>query len=536
MTTPVVFVLCCNLLWISFHDDKSRVEGHEDAGNTTMLSLNISKQLPVSVAVLDEPEMVHSGKASEIPDSYLSKNSQSHQKNDRDRAGSQLLKENSRHAPLTRINENRVSVGKPLGHSGISVSKQDKSFSTPSAVVTSSSNKLHYVGNTTENPPLISERGDKHNFPEMGDGKQSTQVGVLKPTSNVMLTGPKMGSRLESNTETQKLEHSKSVNDREPRKIIANAAVDSAGASSDGPHSSLDQRALEPNARVSTDFRELSGETEAENPNQSKTTKTPAEMNDVNMQNNGSAWTEWGACTVSCGTGTQERSRACGANCQQVESRECYLDSCHGIMRGVHFSDVKVQEEFDFNDPTLSPSEVPKQTYLDTETDACEMWSTCKDEYLQRYMTHLSELANCPCFYPYNLENNNNVWDDNRRRYYQWVEVNSTEEKLSVYRPGAYKCIRSLLFPGAPTLAAQVCCYTHNLQLVTRGRNAGTPNLISPQISWELHYKIDILPWVICKGDWTRYNQVLSPNNMLGCAEFPDEDQLLEEVQEARDY
>ncbi|XP_014680326.1 PREDICTED: isthmin-1-like, partial [Priapulus caudatus] len=89
-------------------------------------------------------------------------------------------------------------------------------------------------------------------------------------------------------------------------------------------------------------------------------------------------------------------------------------------------------------------------------------------------------------------------------RHHQWRDASGVNERLSVYKPGAHYCIRSLLSEHSSTLASQHCCYDRFMRLLTRGAGAGTPNLISPEISPELHYKVDILPWIICKGDWTR--------------------------------
>lgn len=137
------------------------------------------------------------------------------------------------------------------------------------------------------------------------------------------------------------------------------------------------------------------------------------------------------------------------------------------------------------------------------ESDTCDLWIRCKYNSLRLYLKQLEELPGCPCIYP-NLVWNNQLWDDSKESYFSWETANSPVDRSDIYKPGAKFCIRSLLEPGMVTLAAQHCCYDNNQQLITRGKAAGTPNLISPQISWELHRKVDILPWIICKGDWYR--------------------------------
>lgn len=68
---------------------------------------------------------------------------------------------------------------------------------------------------------------------------------------------------------------------------------------------------------------------------------------------------------------------------------------------------------------------------------------------------------------------------------------------------GAKRCIRSAVSHG--TLAAQNCCYDSKGFLITRGSGAGTPHIISPDVSEALHQLVDKVPWILCKGDWTKY-------------------------------
>lgn len=67
---------------------------------------------------------------------------------------------------------------------------------------------------------------------------------------------------------------------------------------------------------------------------------------------------------------------------------------------------------------------------------------------------------------------------------------------------GAKRCIRSEV--GEGTLAAQNCCYDVDKKLLTRGSGAGTPDVISPDVSGPLHQLVDKVPWLMCRGDWTR--------------------------------
>ena len=93
-----------------------------------------------------------------------------------------------------------------------------------------------------------------------------------------------------------------------------------------------------------------------------------------------------------------------------------------------------------------------------------------------------------------------------------------------------------MLSYDSTTLAAQHCCYDDQMRLITRGKGAGVPNLISTEFSPELHYKVDVLPWILCKGDWSRFHSVRPPNNGLDCADNPPEQVFQMELKEAREY
>lgn len=156
----------------------------------------------------------------------------------------------------------------------------------------------------------------------------------------------------------------------------------------------------------------------------------------------------------------------------------------------------------------------------------------CRSEKLVSYLSHLDDLPSCPCYFP----TNNAIVDPQQGREFHWIEQDPEATRLDIYKPTAQICIQSLRSYHSTSLASQQCCYDANQRLITRGQGAGTPQLITSQISQELHYKIDILPWIICKGDWTRYNQIRQPNNDRECADIPDLQTFLSQVDEARDF
>lgn len=173
-----------------------------------------------------------------------------------------------------------------------------------------------------------------------------------------------------------------------------------------------------------------------------------------------------------------------------------------------------------------------------TDVDSCEKWLNCKSEFLQRYLHQvLSELPGCPCSYPseaaYAVAS---LYDDARGRSFRWRDASGPKERLDVYKPSARSCVRSALAGDSSTLAAQHCCYDNSGRLITRGKGAGTPNLISTEFSPELHFKVDVLPWILCKGDWSRFHAVRPPNNGRSCLENPHEDAFMNELEEAREY
>lgn len=172
------------------------------------------------------------------------------------------------------------------------------------------------------------------------------------------------------------------------------------------------------------------------------------------------------------------------------------------------------------------------------DVDSCEKWLNCKSEFLQRYLHQvMSELPSCPCTYPSEVAYTVvSLHDETHSRQFRWRDASSPKERLDIYKPSARNCIRSTLSSDSSTLAAQHCCYSDRGQLITRGKGAGTPNLISTEFSPELHFKVDVLPWILCKGDWSRFHVVRPPNNGLKCPENPHEDVFMNELEEAREY
>ncbi|CAL8316304.1 unnamed protein product [Merluccius merluccius] len=235
-------------------------------------------------------------------------------------------------------------------------------------------------------------------------------------------------------------------------------------------------------------------------------------------------WSAWTPCSVTCGHGERKRTKSCGYSCTLTEASRCDQELCP--------DDVNtVVEPFPFE---MENGTEPFGTDLDT----CEKWLSCKSDFLQRYLHQvLSELPSCPCSYPsaaaYTVVS---IHDEGRGRPFRWRDASGPKERLDVYKPSARSCIRSTLSGDSSTLAAQHCCYDERGRLLTRGKGAGTPNLISAEFSPELHFKADVLPWILCKGDWSRFHAVRPPNRGLACPENPHEDVFLNELEEAREY
>ncbi|NXW66514.1 ISM2 protein, partial [Eurystomus gularis] len=238
-------------------------------------------------------------------------------------------------------------------------------------------------------------------------------------------------------------------------------------------------------------------------------------------------WSPWSPCSLTCGSGNQKRTRSCGYACTATESRTCDLPRCPGAEGEMIFPTEETPLESD-NTTELFNSEV----------DSCEKWLNCKSDFLTKYLSKvLTDLPSCPCSYPLEaVYSAVNLQDEQQGKSFRWRDASGPKERLDIYKPTARFCLRSMLSLDSTTLAAQHCCYDEHTRLITRGKGAGVPNLISTEFSPELHYKVDMLPWILCKGDWSRYHTVRPPNNGRRCADNPAEEEYLSQLQEAKEY
>ncbi|KFU86875.1 Isthmin-2, partial [Chaetura pelagica] len=238
-------------------------------------------------------------------------------------------------------------------------------------------------------------------------------------------------------------------------------------------------------------------------------------------------WSPWSPCSITCGSGNQKRTRSCGYACTATESRTCDLPRCPGAEGEMVFPTEEVPFKSD-NTTELFNSEV----------DSCEKWLNCKSDFLTKYLSKvLTDLPSCPCSYPLEaVYSAVNLRDEQQGKSFRWRDASGPKERLDIYKPTARFCLRSMLSLDSTTLAAQHCCYDEHTHLITRGKGAGVPNLISTEFSPELHYKVDMLPWILCKGDWSRYHAVRPPNNGRQCADNPAEEEYLSQLQEAKEY
>ncbi|XP_029046203.2 uncharacterized protein LOC114877593 [Osmia bicornis bicornis] len=171
-----------------------------------------------------------------------------------------------------------------------------------------------------------------------------------------------------------------------------------------------------------------------------------------------------------------------------------------------------------------------------TNEDPCQKWLNSKDKLEKVFLGGLVSLPSCPCEYPSNIFYEDKIWDEKQKKYFRWRDVSGNSQRLDIYKPGATYCIRSLLTQGSGSAAAQHCCYDRSRKLLTRGSGAGTTNFVSPEISPILHERIDILPWRLCKGDFSRYNGVRPPNNDNSCEANPDDEEYQRQIDNTKYY
>ncbi|XP_011926384.1 PREDICTED: isthmin-2 isoform X2 [Cercocebus atys] len=174
----------------------------------------------------------------------------------------------------------------------------------------------------------------------------------------------------------------------------------------------------------------------------------------------------------------------------------------------------------------------------DQDVDYCEKWLNCKSDFLTKYLSQmLRDLPSCPCAYPLEARDSPvSLQDEHQGRSFRWRDASSPRERLDIYQPTARFCLRSMLSRNSSTLASQHCCYDDDSRLLTRGKGAGMPDLISTDFSPELHFKFDTTPWILCKGDWSRLHAMLPPNNGRACTNNPPEEEYLAQLQEAKEY
>ncbi|XP_025248360.1 isthmin-2 [Theropithecus gelada] len=239
-------------------------------------------------------------------------------------------------------------------------------------------------------------------------------------------------------------------------------------------------------------------------------------------------WSPWSPCSGNCSIGNQQRTRPCGLGCVTTQTRTCDLPNCPGTEDD---DTLGLLEEWQLL--ARNAMDMPDQ-----DVDNCEKWLNCKSDFLTKYLSQmLRDLPSCPCAYPLEARDSPvSLQDEHQGRSFQWRDASGPRERLDIYQPTARFCLRSMLSRNSSTLASQHCCYDDDSRLLTRGKGAGMPDLISTDFSPELHFKFDTTPWILCKGDWSRLHAMLPPNNGRACTNNPPEEEYLAQLQEAKEY
>lgn len=178
-----------------------------------------------------------------------------------------------------------------------------------------------------------------------------------------------------------------------------------------------------------------------------------------------------------------------------------------------------------------------KASSLFDSNNPCMIWMACPVHHDPQFKAWFNGLPSCPCHIsPAALYNNNTVYDLQQKKRFNWKVIHAKSGKLNIFKPDAAYCIQQQLSMSASSPSAQQCCYDKNFQLITRGSGAGTPHLVAPEIDYSLHSEVDLKPFILCQGDWTRYQAVRSPNNGYNCTDNPNQGEFIEQVKRARDY